>query len=79
MSKEVIGAEISMHLENEKCGLNLALVVNQKRSKEEFCQAVRELLGDFLKSEALESIWEKGQAIMAKAQIDILTSDISKG
>lgn len=40
---------------------------------------MRELLEDFSKSEALESIWEKGQAIIAKAQIDILTSDISKG
>lgn len=79
MSEEVISAEVGVQLANGKCSLNVTLIVGQKQPKEEFCQNVRELLEDFTKSEALESIWEKGQSIITKAQIDNLTSDISKG
>ena len=53
MSKEITGAEIAMHLGNGKCSLNIALEVGQKQPKEEFCKEVRELMDDFMKSEAL--------------------------
>ena len=68
-----------MGLTNGRCGMRAMLFIKQGQTKEEFCQGMRDLLKDFSESDALEAVWRKGQKAMTKAEIDILTSNISKG